>query len=179
MIQKAAEFAARAHEGILRKGIDMPYIVHPKEVATIVAVMTNEPEIIAAAYLHDVIEDTEVTYQRLADEFGKRVADLVQAESEDKTKTWLERKQATVTRLKSAEANEKMIAFGDKLSNLRSTAADYLVMGDRIWNKFHQKDKKMHAWYYWNVFQSFGEFRTYPFYEEYRLLWQLVFGEMS
>ncbi len=177
MIQKAAEFATRVHEGALRKGSNMPYIVHPKEVAMIVAVMTEEPEVIAAAYLHDVIEDAGVTYRELAETFGGRVADLVQAESEDKTRTWQQRKQATVERLRSAGREERMIAFGDKLSNLRSTAADYLVMGDGIWNKFRQKDKNMHAWYYRSVFESFGEFEEYPFYEEYRLLLRLVFGE--
>ena len=63
MIQKAAAFAAKAHEGALRKGSNMPYIVHPKEVAAIVAVMGGEPEAIAAAYLHDVIEDAGITYE--------------------------------------------------------------------------------------------------------------------
>ena len=85
MIQRAAEFAARVHEGALRKGSNMPYIVHPKEVAMIVSVMTKEPEVVAAAYLHDVIEDAGVTYQELEDKFGSLVAELVRAESEDKT----------------------------------------------------------------------------------------------
>ncbi len=176
MIQRAAEFAARAHEGALRKGSNMPYIVHPKEVAMIVAVMTEEPDVIAAAYLHDVIEDAGVTYQELAEEFGSRVADLVQAESENKTRTWQQRKQDTIDRLRCAGRYERMIAFGDKLSNLRSTAADYLMMGDEIWNKFRMRDKQMHAWYYRSVFESFREFSEYPFYEEYRILWQKVFG---
>lgn len=176
MIHRAAEYAARAHEGALRKGSSMPYIMHPREVAMIVAVMTEEPEVIAAAYLHDVIEDAGVTRQELEELFGSRVAELVQAESEDKTLSWLQRKQETVERLKSAGRDERMIAFGDKLSNLRSTASDYLVMGDEIWNKFRQKEKGMHAWYYRSVFESFGEFERYPFYEEYRLLLKLVFG---
>lgn len=177
MIQKAADFAARVHEGALRKGSKMPYIIHPKEVAMIVAVMTKKPEVIAAAYLHDVIEDAGVTYQELMTEFGACVAELVRAESEDKTKTWEERKLATVERLRCACRDEKMIAFGDKLSNLRSTASDYMMMGDEIWNKFRQKDKGLHAWYYRSVFESFEEFNRYPFYEEYRLLWQLVFQD--
>ena len=87
MVQRAAEFAAKAHEGALRKGSSMPYIVHPKEVAAIVAVMGGEPEEIAAAYLHDVIEDAGITYAQLQCEFGQKVADLVLAESEDKSKT--------------------------------------------------------------------------------------------
>ena len=61
MIQKAAVFAAKAHEGMMRKGSKIPYIYHPMEVALIVAQMTDDPEVIAAAYLHDVLEDTSVT----------------------------------------------------------------------------------------------------------------------
>ena len=179
MIQKAAEFAAKAHEGALRKGSSMPYIVHPKEVAAIVAVMGGDRESIAAAYLHDVIEDAGITYEQLLEAFGRRVADLVLAESEDKSKTWIERKQTTVSRLRTAAREEKLITFADKLSNLRSTAEDYLAMGDVIWQKFRQKDKAMHAWYYRSVFESFGEFADLPFYKEYEMLLELVFGDIK
>ena len=67
----------------------MPYIVHPLEAMAIVANITSDPELISAAALHDVIEDTKYTYEDLQAKFGKRVADLVKAESdeevEDKT----------------------------------------------------------------------------------------------
>ena len=179
MIQEAAEFAAKAHEGVLRKGSSMPYIVHPKEVAAIAAVMGGDDEAIAAAYLHDVIEDAGVTYEKLREIFGGKVADLVLAETEDKSRTWIERKQATVDRLRVAGREDKLIAFGDKLSNLRSTAEDYLAMGDIIWQKFRQKDKAMHAWYYRSVFESFGVFENFPFYHEYEMLLGLVFGDIE
>ena len=166
MIQKAAEFAAHVHAGALRKGSKLPYIVHPREVAMIVAMMTEDPEVIAAAYLHDVIEDAGVRYEELEEQFGKRVADLVQAESENKLLTWQERKQATIDRMKHAPEDMKMIAFGDKLSNLRSTATDYLIIGEELWKKFHEKDKRMHAWYYGSMAEAFQEFDRFPFYEE-------------
>ena len=85
MIQKAALFAAKAHEGMMRKGSQIPYIYHPMEVALIVAQLTNDPEVIAAAYLHDVLEDTSVTPEELGAAFGSRVLSFVQAESEDKS----------------------------------------------------------------------------------------------
>ena len=91
MIKEAARFAAKAHEGAVRKGSHLPYIVHPMEVAMVVSAMTDDVEVIAAAYLHDVIEDANVTYEKLKETFGTRVADLVQTESEDKTRTWKER----------------------------------------------------------------------------------------
>lgn len=175
MIKKAAEFAAKAHEGVVRKGSHLPYIVHPMEVAMVVSVLTEDVEVIAAAYLHDVIEDADITYEKLREVFGRRVADLVQAESEDKTKTWRERKQATIDRMENAPLEEKVIAFADKLCNLRSTATDYLVMGDEIWKKFHEKDKGMHAWYYGSLRERFKDFKEHPFYQEYCLLWRYVF----
>lgn len=94
MIDRAAKFAEQAHKGAHRKGTRIPYIVHPLETALIASMLTNDEEILAAALLHDTIEDTDVTYEDLKQEFGTRVADLVAAESEDKSKTWIERKGA-------------------------------------------------------------------------------------
>ena len=65
MIRKAAEFAVRAHEGTVRKGSRMPYITHPLEVAMIVSLMTDDKGLIAAAYLHDVVEDTAMTLEEI------------------------------------------------------------------------------------------------------------------
>lgn len=175
MIRKAAEFAARVHEGALRKGSNVPYISHPMEVAVIVALMTDDKDLIAAAYLHDVIEDAGVTFQELEQEFGSRIAWLVKNESEDKSKSWIERKQATIDRLADAGMEDKILAFGDKLSNLRSTAKDYMVVGDEIWQKFRAKDKKLQEWYYESMVDSFSVFEGHPFYQEYLGLLKLVF----
>lgn len=175
MIRKAAEFAARAHEGALRKGSNIPYISHPMEVAMIVALMTDDQDLIAAAYLHDVIEDAGVTYEELEQEFGTHVAELVRRESEDKSKSWMERKQATIDQLATASREDRILVFGDKLSNLRSTAKDYMIVGDEIWQRFRQKDKKWQAWYYESMLDSFADFQESPFYQEYMWLLSLVF----
>ena len=75
MINKAIEFATRAHAGQFRKGTRRPYIVHPIEVGDIVSTMTQDEEIISAAVLHDTIEDCEgVSREILAREFSERVA---------------------------------------------------------------------------------------------------------
>ena len=103
----------------------------------------------------------------------------MQAESENKLLTWKERKQATIDRMKHAPEDMKMIAFGDKLSNLRSTATDYLIIGEDLWKKFHEKDKRMHAWYYGSMAEAFQEFDRFPFYEEYHILWNRVFWDMK
>lgn len=111
MIRKAAEFAAKAHEGSVRKGSRIPYIYHPMEAAVIVAQMTEDEEVIAAAYLHDVLEDTAVTAEQLEKEFGGRVLALVSAETEDKSLSWRERKQAAIEHLKTASREEKILCL--------------------------------------------------------------------
>lgn len=176
MIKRAAEFAAKVHEGKVRKGSNIPYIVHPYEAAVIVSGMTSDPEVISAALLHDVLEDTEVTYEELREQFGERVAALVKAESEDKTKTWRERKSSTIERLKTATREEKLICLGDKLSNLRCTAADELARGETVWMKFRVTDKKAHEWYYRGVFGQLSEFEGELAYEESLRLIKQIFG---
>ena len=74
MVRKAALFAAKAHEGAVRKGSNIPYITHPMETAVIVSMMTDDKEVIAAALLHDVIEDAGVSEDELREQFGDRVA---------------------------------------------------------------------------------------------------------
>ena len=69
MVKKAAAFAERAHRGAVRKGTAIPYITHPLEAAVIVASITEDQELIAAALLHDVMEDAGVSREKLKAEF--------------------------------------------------------------------------------------------------------------
>lgn len=175
MIQEAAKFAAKVHEGKMRKGTAVPYIVHPLETAVIVSGITKDQEVISAALLHDVIEDAGVTYECLREKFGRRVADLVLAESEDKSKSWLERKEATIRHLAEASREVRLICLGDKVSNLRSTAADGILKGEAVWQKFREKDKKKHEWYYRGVLETLVEFKGEPAYCEYVRLMEQIF----
>ena len=114
----------------------------PLEAMEIVATMTNDPELLCAAVLHDTIEDTEVTYDDTKKEFGQHVADLVAQETDvrqkpDGTKlTWRERKQRDMNNLRDASREVKIIALGDKLSNMRAIARDYKIKGDELWKIF-------------------------------------------
>ena len=178
MIDRAIEFATRAHEGQLRKGTKRPYIVHPIEVGDIVAGMTKDEEIISAAVLHDTIEDCPgVTEAVLAKEFTPRVANMVAKESEDKSKTWLERKGATIRHIRLAEREVQMIGLADKLSNMRDIDRDYPAVGEDLWNRFRMKDKEMIGWYYKGIRDSLREvFESEPAFEEYCRLVEKNFG---
>lgn len=169
MVDKAIEFATRAHEGQFRKGTKRPYIVHPVEVGDIVATMTTDEEIISAAVLHDTIEDCEfITEEVIAREFTLRVAAMVAQESEDKSKSWEERKGATIAHIGSTCREVQMIGLADKLSNMRDIDRDYPVAGEELWNRFRMKDKNMIGWYYKGIRDALCEaFAGEPVFEEY------------
>jgi myo-inositol-1(or 4)-monophosphatase len=179
MIQRAIAFATKAHDGQLRKGTMRPYILHPLEVGVIVARMTEDEEVISAAILHDTIEDCEgVTAQMIEQMFSKRVAELVQKESEDKSKTWMERKGATIHHLKVAEREVQMIGLADKLSNMRDIDRDYPECGEELWQRFRMKDKETIGWYYKGVEEALqNSFSEVPAYMEYRSLVEKIFGK--
>lgn len=152
LLTQAVIFAAVKHDGALRKGTEIPYLVHPMEAAAIAASLTGDEELIAAAVLHDVIEDCGVSKQELKERFGARVAQLVFAESQipqgDPGASWEARKREAVERLGRATREEQLIALCDKLSNMRAISRDYERDGEAIFFKFHQHDKRRHAWYY-------------------------------
>lgn len=184
LFERAVVFAAAAHCGATRKGSRIPYLSHPVEAAAIVSELTDDQELIAAAVLHDVVEDTEVTIQEIYDGFGERVASYVSGESENKRRelppenTWLLRKEETITFLKErADRNAKILALADKLSNLRSIARDVDRIGDQLWERFHQKDKAMHGWMYRQIAEAVRELEAYPAWKEYDRLIRKVFEE--
>ncbi|MBP3545515.1 MAG: bifunctional (p)ppGpp synthetase/guanosine-3',5'-bis(diphosphate) 3'-pyrophosphohydrolase [Alphaproteobacteria bacterium] len=176
MINKALNFAINAHCGATRKGCDTPFILHPLEAASIVARMTDDIDLIIAALLHDTIEDTDVTYEDIKNEFGEKIARIVAGESEDKDKTWHERKSHTLQTLKNEPTEIKIVAMGDKLSNMRSMANDYEKIGDKLWERFNVKDKTMQGWYYKGLVECFEEIKNTREYKEYKKLVEQVFG---
>ena len=164
LVADAVAFAAKAHRGQVRKGTSTPYIVHPMEAAAIVATMTSDPAVIAAAVLHDVIEDTDYTADDVRRLFGPDVLALIEGDSEDKrqdrpaAETWEVRKQETINYVKNrADVREKMIVLADKLSNLRAICRDLAAAGPRLWDRFNQKDPTKHKWYYAAVIAACAE----------------------
>jgi len=183
VIAKAITYAAENHKGMVRKKTEIPYIVHPMEAAAIVATMTVDANVIAAAVLHDVVEDTPITVEILRTEFNDIICDLVAEESEDKregqpaSETWLIRKEEAIETLKKASTEAKMVALGDKLSNIRAMARDYRKSGEALWDRFNQNDPKIQAWYYESLLEAFGELCEFDAYDEYKMRVEDVFGQ--
>lgn len=182
LLDRAIVFAVRAHGGTERRGKGFPYIVHPMEAVEIVATMTSDQELLAAAALHDTVEDTDVTEEQLRAEFGERVASLVAAESDephekrDSVDNWRARKQAAIDRIAAASHDAKIVALGDKLSNMRAIARDYAIQGDELWKIFHSKDRKDHEWHYRGLAESLRELQDTFAYQEFEYLIKQVFG---
>lgn len=182
-LDKAIAFALQAHTGTERRGKGYPYIIHPLEALTIVATITSDQELLAAAVLHDVVEDTDCTLEQLRSEFGDRVADIVEAESdpkEDPSKeraSWRERKMLGLDKLTYASLDAKMVAIGDKLSNMRAIAQDYTVIGNKLWSRFHAPNgMKDYAWRYRALAGALAELQGLPPYEEFVELIEKVYG---
>ena len=184
LVSEAIAFAVKAHDGMRRKKSDVPYILHPMEAAVIVGTMTEDQNLIAAAALHDVVEDAGVTIQEIEDRFGKRVRELVQSETEDKrpdlppSATWRIRKEESLALLKNTDDIDVLIVWmGDKLSNMRSIYRDFKVEGNAMWQRFNQKDVNEQAWYYRSIVTLTQRLSHTSAWLEYKTLTELVFGK--
>ena len=184
LVSEAIAFAVKAHDGMRRKKSESPYILHPMEVAVIVGTMTDDQNLIAAAALHDVVEDAGVTLEEIEKKFGKRVRELVGAETENKRaelppeETWRIRKEESLSVLKNTEdIAVLMVWLGDKLSNMRSIYRDFKVEGANMWQRFNQKDEKVQAWYYRSIADLTERLSHTSAWIEYKTLTELVFGK--
>ena len=184
LVSEAIAFAVKAHDGMRRKKNDSPYILHPMEAAVIVGSMTNDQNLIAAAALHDVVEDSGISIEEIEEKFGARVRELVESETEDKradlppADTWRIRKEESLAVLKNTDDIAVLIVWiGDKLANMRSIYRDWKVEGHAMWQRFNQKDVNEQAWYYRSIADLTERISDTSAWLEYKTLTELVFGK--
>ncbi len=182
LINKAIEFATLSHINQKRKKTEIPYILHCLEAGTIAANLTNkdgciDSDVVCAAILHDTIEDAYVSYETLKEVFNENIANLVQSQSEDKTKKWIDRKKDTINFLKSNNSKGVEIAtLADKLSNMKSIFRDYELQGEKLWKKFNA-GKELQYWYYNSIAESLFQVKNTNEYEEYKNLIKKTFED--
>ncbi|WP_373314252.1 HD domain-containing protein [Xylanibacter ruminicola] len=182
MVDRAICFATKAHSGVVRKGTKIPYIAHPLEAMAIVGSITDDQELLAAAVLHDVVEDAGVNVADIRTEFGDRVAALVDSETDSEVPgmshidSWQIRKQAAIDHLAAASRDVKIVALGDKLSNMRAMLLHYHEQGEQVWQRFNQKDPACHAWYYRQLAQSLSSLSDTDAFQEFAALVDQVFS---
>lgn len=123
MEEEALDFATKAHGEQMRKYSEEPYIEHPKRVAEIVRTVPHTPEMICAAYLHDVVEDTSVEIEEIQQKFGTKVAGLVQELTDEYMKVKYPhlnrraRKDKEVERQAKMSVEAKTIKLADVIDN--------------------------------------------------------------
>lgn len=184
LVSEAIAFAVKAHDGMRRKKSEAPYILHPMEAAVIVGTMTDDQNLIAAAALHDVVEDANITIDEIEEKFGKRVRELVESETEDKRadlppeSTWRIRKEESLAVLKNTDdIGVLMVWLGDKLANMRAIYRDFKAEGVSMWQRFNQKDPDEQAWYYRSIVKLSERLSDTSAWLEYKTLTELVFGK--
>ena len=143
-----------------------------------------DEDIICAAALHDVVEDTTTTLDEVEALFGARVRALVESETEDKRAdlppedTWRIRKEESLNDLKNADdIAVLMVWLGDKLANMRAIYRDFKEEGEAMWQRFNQKDVNEQAWYYRSIVTLTKALSDTSAWLEYKTLTELVFGK--
>lgn len=184
LLNKAICYATEKHANHgARKNENIPYIIHPLEVATIAAAMTDDERVITAGFLHDVVEDTNTKMDEIKEEFGDYVAFLVSSETENKRRdqkasdTWKIRKEESIEFLKnSKDINVKILWVSDKLANMRSIYRTYMRIGDKLFESFNNKNKEDHKWYYQEIINATKELSNKPEWKELNEKFKLVFN---
>ncbi|HET8855293.1 MAG TPA: HD domain-containing protein [Salinimicrobium sp.] len=156
MEEEALEFARRAHKDQKRKYSQEPYIEHPKRVAEMVRTVKHSTEMICAAYLHDVVEDTPVSLNEIEQRFGTRVAQLVNDLSDKFTKKDFpdlnrrKRKEKEVERQSMIDPDAKTIKLADVIDNTpdilrndRNFARKYIPEMDALVNVLKDGDPEL------------------------------------
>jgi (p)ppGpp synthase/HD superfamily hydrolase len=153
IIEQALRVAAVAHAGQQRKGAPVPYFTHAAGVALILARSGFRDEgLLAAAILHDVVEDTDVSVEQLRGQFPEAVVALVVTVSERKTdprggkRPWEDRKRDHLQQIATAPVGARAIVLADKLHNLETMLLD-LSTGGICFSAFHAPPDRV-LWYY-------------------------------
>ena len=154
--KKAKQFAYEAHKGMKRKGKDTPFTYHLELVNKILKTLTTDDEILAAGWLHDVIEDTPITLDELKKEFNSKICYYVDLETEDKSLPWKDRKLKQIEELRRNNFEVALIAFADKMANLTEMDSDYQLEKEKLWKRFNRGKDEQH-WYYLEFYKIFKE----------------------
>ena len=181
-LERAITYAIQAHHGMFRKKENIPYILHPLEVVTILGGLTNDEDVLCAAALHDTVEDTGTTIDEIEALFGRRVRELVQSETENKrtglppAQTWHLRKQESLDVLKNTDdIGIKMLWLSDKLANMRSLHRLWRREGNTMWRGFNQENPVQQAWYYRSIADLVSELQDTDAWKEYKYLVDMIF----
>jgi (p)ppGpp synthase/HD superfamily hydrolase len=171
VIEKAMRIAVRAHAQQTRKESDLPYISHPAMVALKLANYNFSNEIIAAALLHDVLEDTDFGEDRLHTEMGDEIFAIVKAVSNDDSLSWDEKKLKYIETVRNGGEGAKAVSTADKVHNMESLLIAYQEKGPVVW-EFFKRGKEKKIWFEEEMLKMLRETWRHPLVDEYDELLQ-------
>lgn len=182
LLEKARKFSIEAHKGQVRKNeVEKPMIIHPIDVANILEEYNFDENVIAAGYLHDVVEDTKYTINDIENEFGKDIASLVMGDTEpDKSLSWEERKAHTIENTKNLDIRHKALVCADKISNLEDLRCFFERNGEYNFNAFKRGFNEQ-KWYYTSIYESLilNEDKNNPMFVRLKELIDYVFNNIK
>ena len=164
--EKAKEFAIKAHKGQVRKSeINKPMIIHPINVGLMLESYGFDDNIVAAGYLHDVVEDTKYELEDIKENFNDDIESLVKGASEpDKSLSWEERKTHTINEIANLDFRHKVLAAADKINNLEDINRLMTLNKDfdfSLFNRGYDKQK----WYYTNLANKLAKGDEHPIFD--------------
>ena len=178
-IEYAIYYATKAHKNQTRKIENVDMIFHPFTVGMLLQRNGCDEDIVSAGILHDVVEDTEHSFEDIEHEFGKSVRDYVYDASEpDKSLEWEDRKKHTISHIKNAPLGSKLIVACDKISNLEDLSDCIDLYGEeKSWSSL-KRPKDVQKWYYTNVYESciHGVDKSHPIFVRYKQILNHLFN---
>jgi (p)ppGpp synthase/HD superfamily hydrolase len=169
--EEALVLAYRLHADQSRKGADTPYIAHCLAVASLVIENGGNEDEAIAALLHDVIEDQggQKAREEIRRRFGRQVVEIIDGctDTDQVPKPpWRKRKEDHIARLrKHSSASVRLVFLADKVHNAKTILADYLVVGETLWERF-KGGKAGTLWYYRTLVEVFKTFGSSPLFRE-------------
>lgn len=165
LIENALNLALKYHAGVKRKGDGLPYLIHILDVSN--GLYENgknilDPDVLAAAFCHDLLEDTDCTEEEIINACNEEVLRIVKAVSaDDSIENWKEKKQDYIESVRAGGVKAQLVCVADKIANLNSLKNQYDIEGDVIWQKFNA-DKKTKAWFEYSVLKMLKEENHVP-----------------
>lgn len=166
VIEKAAKIALKAHDGQVRKHDGSPYIVHPFMVALKVARHGFDETVIAAALVHDVLEDSDISEKELRGTLGDKIVDIVKTVTYPENLEWKEKRLVYIRNVSEGSVGAKVVSVADKIHNLENLLEMYEQEGASLWEKFN-RGRTDKLWSEETLLQSLKKVWAHPLLDEY------------
>ena len=161
--ERALSFAIRAHEGQYRKSeMDKPYVIHPLIVGSLLKKYGYDDKVVAAGYLHDIVEETEYTIEDISRLFGGEVASLVMTATEaDQSLPWKERKTQQIKAVANLPERNAAIICADKIANIEDLRIERKKKGGIDYSNFHA-DEMEQKWFFTSMCEALSKIIDSP-----------------